>query len=572
MYVLKWAEEYDRQLEEDALKADGSTGRLGGQDPPRSHSARGTQRSSPAQDLPQRAQTAAPRRQLPGDFRLREADTVAEDARWTTTTIGGKSETWISAPGAFQEQAWAGWRSSQSGGSGGASGSAGNSSSGPRGGHSRGHSSQEEPSGKKRPLSKNKIDKTRIETIPEAPAATPSTSENLGDQASAKAATALQFQHIVELADSLENRLLQKVADEGESAPFTTSTATLLALVSSLTTSRNCGQAVVSERESATILEKLQQIDRENPTPASASSKSKAKAKARPSYSEAAAHVPPQPAERTPEPGALFSIYQGRRVWRNPVFAILDYKGVLADNDGILEGVTDDVRHLLRQNTVIDVVSWIGVKDRYSYYADKPWADSTRTANFFRTVERWVARSNFPRAPAPGMGYIRYIKVVDDRTGPAHSSKALREHPYKIDNHWTTGGKDQHAYWKGCAAIIDDHAGTCQACAEAGLVYYLVSAGRANHDRRGARVFDTPRHAFRAFSEDLEDPVRRYDFEQRAKEILKPCSQIRYRTDCPDAADKYYDKANFLVWNIQELVRWKDRGGLAYEREQMRRQ
>jgi len=171
------------------------------------------------------------------------------------------------------------------------------------------------------------------------------------------------------------------------------------------------------------------------------------------------------------------------------------------------------------------------------------------------------------------MGYIRYIKVVDDRTGPPHASKALREPPFRINEHWTTGGKDLFAYNKGCAVIIDDHAGTCQACAEAGLAYYLVGDGRARHDRwqRDVRVFDPPRHACRAFSQDLEDPVRRYDLERRAENILKPASGIRYRTDCPEAADQYYEEANFRMWNIEELTRWKDRGGVAYQREKIRR-
>jgi hypothetical protein len=169
------------------------------------------------------------------------------------------------------------------------------------------------------------------------------------------------------------------------------------------------------------------------------------------------------------------------------------------------------------------------------------------------------------------MGYIRHIKVVDDRTGPAHDSKALRDHPFRIDRHRTTGGKDQFAYERESAAILDDRAGTCQACAEAGLAYYLVGGGRteaerAKHNRwqGDVREFTSPHHALGAFAKDLDDPVRRYDLERRAQNILRPANGIRYRTDCPE-----YEEANFLIWNIEELTRWKDRGGIAHQREKI---
>ena len=328
-YVLKWGEEYDRQIEEDRLKAVGFTSRLGGQDPPRAQSS---QRSSSRRDLPPRAQSPqrAPqpdtRRQLPGDIRLRESDCVDENCRWTETTINGKSVTWISAPGAYQEQAWSGWTDRSrggysGGGSSGSSGSSGNTDWSQGNWNPRGDLSRDEPSGKRRTTSKNKITK-RVDSQPAGPverlATVPEAAPTLGEDASAKATTKLQFQHIVELADGLQNRLLRKAEDEGDSAPFTTSTATLLALVNALTTSRNCGQAVISERESASLLEKLQRLDRENPTLDSAQTRAKAKAKARP-YSTAASHVPPSPPEQTPDPGAISWVYQGRRIWRNPV-------------------------------------------------------------------------------------------------------------------------------------------------------------------------------------------------------------------------------------------------------------
>jgi hypothetical protein len=315
----------------------------------------------------------------------------------------------------------------------------------------------------------------------------------------------------------------------------------------------------------------LQRLDRENPTPDSVQTRAKAKAKSRP-YSAVAAYVPQPPVEPTPEPGAVSKVFQGRRVWSYPVYVILDYKGVLWNNRDFFDGIADDVRDLIRKNAVIDIVSWIGVKDRYAYFSDQPWADTTKTCNFFRNIEDWVQQSNFPRYAAPGLGYIRHVKVVDDRTGVPHDSKALREPPYRIDRHRTTGGKDLFAFEKGCAAIVDDHAGTCQACAEAGLAYYLVGSGRTSkHDRwqGDVRDFASPHHALVALAKDLDDPIRRYDLERRAQSILRPDPGIRYRTDCPEAADRYYEDANFSMWDIDALTRWKGQGGTGHQREKI---
>jgi hypothetical protein len=52
-----------------------------------------------------------------------------------------------------------------------------------------------------------------------------------------------------------------------------------------------------------------------------------------------------------------------------------------------------------------------------------------------------------------------------------------------VRTHWTTGGKDFYALNQSCSFIVDDHAGTCLGCSEAGLIHYMVAAGRAEHDR-----------------------------------------------------------------------------------------
>ena len=100
----------------------------------------------------------------------------------------------------------------------------------------------------------------------------------------------------------------------------------------------------------------------------------------------------------------------------------------------------------------------------------------------------------------------------------------------------------------------------------AGLIYYLVAAGHANHQRADARVFQTPHLALSRLRDDLSDPVRRYDLERRGENILKPHAGIRYRTDNPHAAHDYYKDAVFDVWGIAELERRKDRFGTAFER------
>jgi hypothetical protein len=69
----------------------------------------------------------------------------------------------------------------------------------------------------------------------------------------------------------------------------------------------------------------------------------------------------------------------------------------------MIEGIADDVRQLLRQNVVIDIVSWIGIEDKYAYDSNRIF-EGNRMDAFFRTVNAWVKQHDFPRAPAPGMG------------------------------------------------------------------------------------------------------------------------------------------------------------------------
>ena len=255
-----------------------------------------------------------------------------------------------------------------------------------------------------------------------------------------------------------------------------------------------------------------------------------------------------------------------RRIYQTPVIVILDFAGSLADRQGNIPRLhTDAVRACLRFNVIFDTVSYIGVRDTYAYFSDH-FAEGNRTDSFFKTIESWMNSNNLPRAGAPEMGYIRHVKVVNDRCGHPHQSQAL-EAEHGIRDYRTTGGKDWHAFHNEAAAIVDDHAGANLACIEVGLISYLLEVGpNASHTRpKGdARVFRSFMNALDDLVEKINDPVIRLDLETRQKNIFTPDRQVHTRTACPNAADPYYSTIAFKPWRISELVRWKSRGGTRY--------
>ena len=101
------------------------------------------------------------------------------------------------------------------------------------------------------------------------------------------------------------------------------------------------------------------------------------------------------------------------------------------------------------------------------------------------------------------------------------------------------------------------------------MVSYRIADGHADHHRRqeDARVSATARAASRPFSAAVENPGQRLGLEHRQEDLLRPDKSIRYHTDCPNAADDYYKADTFTGWNINELIRWKDKGGQGHRRK-----
>jgi hypothetical protein len=325
-YELKWADKYWLKAEEDELKQEGLTTRRSGQQPPRSGSSasqrqpsQSSARPSGSRHQPQSTPNYFRLKSLgrqSGDIRLREADYVAEDARWTTTRTADTAETWTSAPGAYasdeRSQPPPQWRG-QSRGSG-ASGSSG----------SRDNTAYErrQPSSKKRASSINKIDKTRIE--PESDPS-PQSAPDYSEEATRKESIAMRHQHIIELADTLERRLRRVVDEQGASAIFTASAESVRQLLGAILSSRHLDSTYISEAESGKLLKKLQQIDEEYPAlRGSASSDSKGQGKG---YRSAAEYVPPSPSSPEPEPEAIFRVVSGRTIWQTQSLAFLPTKG-----------------------------------------------------------------------------------------------------------------------------------------------------------------------------------------------------------------------------------------------------
>ena len=600
-YDLLWTDEYDRRKEEDQRKARGETGRIinsrsassasstSAKAKARAPSRRSPSRRSPSRRSPSRhraghsPQRSSSARRLPGDY-------VADDTRITFTGTASSKVTLLSAPDRDPPSAegtanrrWS--RSSSRGASGGskavpassvlalaaqaraltsqevkkgfvipwastpASGSSGSSSQPPVQQPPRPESAQGKRS---RQSSKSaqgsQADKTKLEREASPRAA----------EASKKLQATLRHTQCLDLAENLDARLQAVVSQQGEGAAFTTSVRAFQQLLRAILSSRELDATYLSDDESAGLLDELRRLDEEFPTP----SGSAAGPSDRKGYKAAVQHTPPSPP--TPEPGSIYFLGPGnRKIFQTQVVVILDFADSLADRwGGIPRSHTDAVRSCMRHNIVFDIVSYIGVKDLYAYTSDR-FPEGTKTDGFYRTIESRIRSNNLPRAPAPGVGYIRNIRVVNDRCGHPHNSKAL-EAKYGIHRHQTTGGKDWYAYHNGAAAIVDDHAGANLGYIEIGMISFLLEVGHnADHIRpqRDTRVYRTFVDALVDLETLVQDPATRLDLEIRQKNILRPSTDIHHRTDCANAADPYYARLSFRVWRASDLVAWKAKGG-----------
>ena len=356
----------------------------------------------------------------------------------------------------------------------------------------------------------------------------------------------IRHDQCVHLAGKIDQKLRAVVDAKGPDATFTVGARQLQAIVNSVLNSRGLPATEIADGESAELLRELQRLDDEFPTPSQAAQ--------RELYVKAAA--PPLP---TPVPPAVPQRFlaqwkQGpgdRKIFRHPVYAIIDYKGVLVDSaEKFYPGIEAMFNRLFLANVVLVPLSFIGVQDVYDYFHSDVH-EGNRTHRYMKSMDRWIASNVregkfFTSATTEGTGWIEKPVVTNQRVGAPHHSPLMKR--LGSVNPQTSGGKDYYAYkYQKAAAIFEDHAGVGAACIEIGMRSYLLGqSGVSFPDKPGLCCYRRTTTALEQLLKDCTEPARRYDLEFRQESLLCPASDIKERAEAEDVASSPYDGFNWF--------------------------
>ena len=204
---------------------------------------------------------------------------------------------------------------------------------------------------------------------------------------------------------------------------------------------------------------------------------------------------------------------------------VMDFHDVLDDGHGrIPDERAGPVQQLIQCGCLIYIYSFLGWDE---------WRGKGRgrRASAEREFERFCRRFRLARTPdyAQGTGALVSINFCNTRAGPPEAEHHMR-------GQLSTGGKDWACYRLHAPLIVDDHAGTCIACAAIGVFPLLVRAHVRDHHARGCAAHSGLRSVAAAVAEELRDDDRRRDLIERGLQLLQPERGVRHRVRERDAS------------------------------------